>query len=209
MHPAAQRATLHAGRIFGSGTDQQPPAPCWPAALASCSRSPEQLEPPSVACVGHLWAGAALLRSSELALVPAGVSGLSLRSPCPAPWGTGASAARQQRRPAAGFHRLFSNVLQLVPRAQLPACFWEPSAELRALRRGQSDPACSCLRTLRPSAPFPRCSVLVFGCGAVPRVPLSHDPCIGSRAWQPREQIGGAGPAWARPSVRTGTEASP
>lgn len=55
MHPAAQRAPVHVGLIFGSGTDQQPPAPCWPAALVSCSRSPEQLEPPSVACVGHLW----------------------------------------------------------------------------------------------------------------------------------------------------------
>lgn len=66
MHPAAQRATLHAGRIFGSGTDQQPSAPCWPAALASCSRGPEQLEPPSVACVGHLWAVAALLRPRAL-----------------------------------------------------------------------------------------------------------------------------------------------
>lgn len=49
------------------------------AALASCSRSPEQLGPPAVACVGHPWAGAALggRRSSELALVPAGVSGLA------------------------------------------------------------------------------------------------------------------------------------
>lgn len=52
--------------------------------------------------------------------------------------------------------------------------------------------ACSCLAAVQ-----------------VPRVPLSHDPCVGSRAWQPREQIGGAGPAWARPSVPTGNEASP
>lgn len=74
-----------------------------------------------------------------------------LGCPCPAP---GHRAAPQQSRPAAGFVRLFSSELQLVPRAQPPACFWEPSAELRALCRGQGDPACSCLRTLflRPVA---------------------------------------------------------
>lgn len=64
-----------------------------------------------------------------------------------------------------------------------------------------------------PSSSGPRlslhCSVLAFGCGAVPRVPLSYDPWICSRAWQPREQFGGAGPAGAGPSVPTGTEASP
>lgn len=42
-----------------------------------------------------------------------------------------------------------------MPRAQPPACFWEPSAELGALHRGQEDPACSCPRPLflRRSAP--------------------------------------------------------
>lgn len=167
-------------------------------------------------CCGRGLCGAGGVRSSPW--YPRGCPGCPcaagrtravLGCPCPAPWGTGVCAAPQQSRPAAGFDRLVSNVLQLVPRAQPPACFWEPLAELRAIRRGQGDPACSCLRTLRPSAPSPRCSVLVFGCGAMPRVPLSHDPWVGSRAWQPREQIGGAGPAWARPSVPTGTEASP
>lgn len=44
---------------------------------------------------------------------------------------------------------------------------------------------------------------------AVPRVPVPQRPWTGSRAWRPLEQFGGAGPAWAGPSVPTGTEASP
>lgn len=86
------------------------------------------------------------------------------------PWGTGVCATPQQSWPAAGFGRLFSSVLQLAPRAQPPACFWEPSAEHRALRRGQGDPACSCLRTffLRPSAPSP---VAACSCLAVVQCP--------------------------------------
>lgn len=56
--------------------------------------------------------------------------------------------------------------------------------------------------------PSPRCSVLVFGCGAVPRVPFG-DPWMGSRAWQPRAKIGGAAAAWARPSLPAGPEAPP
>lgn len=49
---AAQQATIHAGLIFGSGTDQQPPAPCWLAALAPCSTS---LVPLVWVTCGHLW----------------------------------------------------------------------------------------------------------------------------------------------------------
>lgn len=54
-------------------------------------------------------------------------------------------------------------------------------------------------------SPRAACSSLA----AVPRVPVPQDPWIGSRAWRPREQFGGAGPAWAGPSVPAGTEASP
>lgn len=53
-------ATICAGLIFGSGTEQQPPAPCWLAALAPCSPSPVHLQLPPVTRVGHLRAGAAL-----------------------------------------------------------------------------------------------------------------------------------------------------
>lgn len=91
-------------------------------------------------------------RGGRAGLSPARLPGAQR---CAAPW---------QSRPAADFGRLSSSVLQLVPRAQPPACFWEPLAELRALRRGQGDPACSCLRPPLPQAlgspPVAACSRL-------------------------------------------------
>lgn len=94
------------------------------------------------------------------ASVPRGRGGQCWALSCPAAWCTVVCAAPQQSRPAAGFDRL-SSVLKMMPRAQPPACFWEPWAEFRALRRGQGEPACSCLTTLF-LGPSPRYSVLVF-----------------------------------------------
>lgn len=91
-----------------------------------------------------------------------GRAGLSPAQLCP--WGTAVCAAPQQSWPAAGFDRLFSSVLQLMAQAQPPACLWGPLAELKALRHGQGDPACPCLRPLffRLSAlPVATCSCLV------------------------------------------------
>lgn len=69
----------------------------------------------------------------------------------------------------------FSECASPYAPAQPPACFWKPLAELRALRLGQGDPACSCLRTLflTPSAlpPLQRARVWLW-CSA----PISPFP---------------------------------
>lgn len=91
---------------------------------------PAHLELSSAACVGHLWAGVALLQPRpELALVSAGCPG------CVCAAGRGGQCWALPARPlghsgghspAAGFDRLFSSVLlQLVPRAQPSRMFLE------------------------------------------------------------------------------------
>lgn len=181
MHPAAQQATVHAGLIFGSGTDQQPPAPCWPAALASCSRSPEQLEPPSVACVGHLWLrpaefGARFGARGIVRAVPVlrGRGGRCWAPPARLPGAQGCV----QPRSRAGQQQLFTGssaaCFTWCPELSLPHVFGSPwqslgcSVVVRGIPHGPvSEPsspgprrrppvaACSCLAVVQcPEFPF-------------------------------------------------------
>lgn len=77
-------------------------------------------------------------------------------------------AALQQRRPAAGFDRLFSSVLQLVPRAQPPTCFWEPWQSLGRSVVGRAIPH---VPVSEPSGPRRRPPVAACSCLAVVQCP--------------------------------------
>lgn len=111
--------------------------------------------------------------------------------------------SRPRAEPASGsrFSQALSSVLQLMPTLSLPHVSGSPRQSLGRLVVGRGILHVRAPDPSRSGARLPPCSVPGFGRGA----PSSRPAASLDR---PREQLGGAGPAWAGPSVPTGTEAS-